>query len=95
MVGHTGNLQAAIEAVTVTDECVKVRLLHACRVAVRAVGPSSAAADSVFTGQLLSHSSISMCLQELLDAVQQCGGRFLAGSSYDVFKVGSLSLKMQ
>ncbi|KAI7842857.1 hypothetical protein COHA_003475 [Chlorella ohadii] len=37
MVGHTGNLQAAIEAVTMTDECVK----------------------------------------ELLDAVQQCGGRFL------------------
>lgn len=26
MVGHTGNLQAAIEAVTVTDECVKARL---------------------------------------------------------------------
>ncbi|PRW33685.1 2,3-bisphosphoglycerate-independent phosphoglycerate mutase isoform B [Chlorella sorokiniana] len=37
MVGHTGNLQAAIEAVAVTDECVK----------------------------------------GLLDAVQQCGGRFL------------------
>lgn len=24
MVGHTGNLKAAIEAVTVTDECIKV-----------------------------------------------------------------------
>lgn len=25
MVGHTGNLKAAIEAVTVTDACVKAR----------------------------------------------------------------------
>jgi 2,3-bisphosphoglycerate-independent phosphoglycerate mutase len=28
MVGHTGNLQAAIEAVAVTDECVKARAAH-------------------------------------------------------------------